>query len=47
MDNIKLFESKRIRSQWNTEEEKWYFSIVDVVGILTDSPDPGELLEST
>ena len=40
MDNIKLFESKRIRSQWNTEEEKWYFSIVDVVGILTDSPDP-------
>ena len=40
MDSIKLFESKRIRSQWNTEEEKWYFSIVDVVGILTDSPDP-------
>ena len=39
MDNIKLFESKRIRSQWNTEEEKWYFSIVDILGILTDSPD--------
>ena len=37
---IKLFEEKQIRSVWNEEEEKWYFSIVDVVGILTDSPNP-------
>ena len=43
MDNktsIKLFEQKQVRSVWNEEEEKWYFSIVDVVGILTESPNP-------
>ena len=38
--SIKLFESKKIRSLWNEEEEKWYFSIVDIFGILTDSPNP-------
>ena len=38
MDNIKLFESKKVRSQWNAEKETWYFSIVDVVGILSDQP---------
>jgi len=37
---IKLFEEKQIRSVWNEEEEKWFFSIVDVVGILTDSHNP-------
>lgn len=36
---IKLFESKKVRSHWDAERERWYFSIVDVVGILTDSPD--------
>ncbi len=40
MTNIKLFESKKIRSQWDGEKEMWYFSIVDVVAILTDSPNP-------
>ena len=40
MSNIKLFESKQIRSVWNEEEQKWYFSVVDVVGVLADSPDP-------
>jgi len=40
MSNIKLFESKKIRSQWDAEQEKWYFSVVDVVAILTDSPNP-------
>ena len=40
MSTIKLFESKKIRSVWNAEKEKWYFSIVDVVEILTDSPNP-------
>lgn len=39
MSNIKIFEQKKIRSSWNEEEEKWYFSIVDVIAILTDSPD--------
>lgn len=40
MTNIKLFQDKRIRSVWNEEEEQWYFSVVDVVEALTDSPNP-------
>ena len=36
---LKLFEEKQIRSIWNEEDEKWYFSIVDVVEILTESPN--------
>jgi hypothetical protein len=39
MGNIKLFEQKHIRSQWNEQEEKWYFSIVDIVEVLTESPN--------
>jgi hypothetical protein len=38
--NIKIFESKKIRSIWNDEQEKWYFSMVDVIEILTESPNP-------
>lgn len=37
---IKLFEDRKVRSVWNAEIEKWYISIVDVVGVLTDSPNP-------
>ena len=40
MANIKLFENKRIRSVWNGEEQKWYFSVVDVIEALTDSDKP-------
>ena len=40
MSNIKLFESKRVRSEWIEKEKKWYFSIIDVIAILTDSPTP-------
>ena len=40
MSDIKLFQDKRIRSAWNDEEEQWYFSVVDVVEALTDSPNP-------
>jgi hypothetical protein len=36
---IKLFESKKIRSVWDDDKEKWYFSIVDVISILTDQPN--------
>ena len=36
---IQLFEDQKIRVAWDAEREEWYFSIVDVVGILTDSPD--------
>ena len=39
MGNIKLFESKKIRSEWNEKEQKWYFSVQDVVEILTDTVD--------
>jgi prophage antirepressor-like protein len=35
---IKLFETQRVRTAWNEDEEEWYFSVVDVVGILTDQP---------
>ena len=38
-ESIKLFEEKKVRTVWDDEQEKWYFSIVDVVGILTDQPD--------
>ena len=37
---IKIFQQKQIRSHWEDEQEKWYFSIVDVVAVLTDSPNP-------
>lgn len=40
IDEIKLFEGKKIRSLWDNEKEEWYFSVVDVVAVLTDSPNP-------
>lgn len=40
MSKIQLFENRQIRSHWDAEQEKWFFSIVDVVAILTDSPNP-------
>ena len=39
-DKIQLFEDKRIRTAWDEEKEEWYFSIVDIVGVLTGSPEP-------
>ena len=39
-NEIKLFENKQIRSMWDSEKETWYFSVVDTVGILTDSKNP-------
>lgn len=38
-DKIQLFEDKRIRTAWDEEKEEWYFSIVDVIAVLTDQPD--------
>ena len=38
--SIKLFNDRQIRTHWDEEQEKWYFSIVVVVGVLTDSPAP-------
>ena len=37
---IKIFEEKKVRTVWDDEQEKWYFSIVDVCGVLTESKDP-------
>ena len=37
---LKLFESKKIRTVWNEAEEEWYFSVVDVIEVLTESPRP-------
>lgn len=39
MADIKLFETKKIRSQWDEQEQIWYFAIVDVVAVLTESID--------
>ncbi|HEX3024439.1 MAG TPA: Bro-N domain-containing protein, partial [Chitinophagaceae bacterium] len=39
MSNIKLFEEKKVRSHYDANNEVWYFSIVDIVGILTDQPN--------
>ena len=40
MGNIKLFEDKKVRTHWNEKEEQWYFSVIDVVEVLTDSVNP-------
>ena len=40
MSNIKIFEDRKIRTEWNAKEEDWYFSVVDVIAVLTDSVQP-------
>lgn len=40
MDKIKIFENRNVRTIWNADKEEWYFSVVDVISILTDSPNP-------
>jgi prophage antirepressor-like protein len=45
MSNIKLFESKQIRSVWNEAEQKWYFVVEDVIAVLTDSNDPKQYVK--
>lgn len=42
---IKLFESQHIRTQWDAEQEEWFFSVVDVVAVLTDSANPTDYLK--
>ncbi len=39
-ENLQLFEDQPIRTAWNEDEEEWYFSIVYVIGVLTESPNP-------
>lgn len=45
MTDIKLFESKKVRSHWDSESEKWYFSVIDIVEILTGSINPTDYLK--
>ena len=40
INEIKLFEEKKVRTHWDTEQEQWYFSIIDIIEILTESPNP-------
>ena len=44
-ESLKLFEDRKVRAVWDDEEEKWYFSIVDVVSVLTDSADPKQYIK--
>jgi len=45
MDKLKIFESRKIRSHWDENEEKWYFSIVDIIQVLTESLNPTDYLK--
>ena len=45
MSNIKLFESKQIRTVWNESDQKWYFVVEDVVLVLTESKDPKQYIK--
>lgn len=45
MNEIKIFQDKKIRSAWNDVEEQWYFSIEDIVAVLTDSIDPKQYIK--
>ena len=45
MSNIKLFESKQIRSVWNEEDEKWYFVVSDVIQVLTDTVNANDYIK--
>jgi prophage antirepressor-like protein len=45
MSNIKLFESKQIRTVWNDTEQKWYFVVADVIQVLTDTPNPTDYIK--
>ena len=42
---LKIFENKQIRTLWDKEQEEWYFSVVDVVAVLTDSVDPKQYIK--
>jgi hypothetical protein len=39
-NEVKLFEDRQVRSVWDEQQEKWYFSVIDIIAILTDSPNP-------
>lgn len=45
MSNIKLFESKQIRTVWNETDQKWYFVVADVIQVLTETPNPSDYIK--
>lgn len=45
VDNIRIYENNPIRTIWDEEKKEWYFSVVDVVGVLTDSKDPKQYIK--
>ena len=45
IEKIQLFESKKVRTLWVEEEDKWYFVLEDVIGILTESTDPKQYIK--
>ncbi len=44
-ESLQLFQEKKIRTAWDDQQEKWYFSVVDVIEVLTDSTNPQTYLE--
>lgn len=44
-NKIQVFDGRNIRTVWNEEEDRWYFSIVDVVAVLTESSDPKQYIK--
>lgn len=38
--NLAIFQQQKIRRHWDAQEEKWYFSVIDIVGVLSESKDP-------
>lgn len=47
MEKVQIFQDKKVRTHWDAEKEEWYFSVVDVVGVLTDSINPTDYLSVT
>ena len=44
-DAVRLFEDRQVRSVWDSDAEKWYVSVIDVIEVLTDSANPSPVLE--
>ena len=44
-NSVQSFENKTIRTEWNEEQEEWYFSVTDIVAALTDSADPKQYIK--
>lgn len=46
-NSIQLFEDRKIRTAWDEEQEEWYFSVVDVIAVLTDSSNPTDYIQKS